>query len=58
MDDKRKYIKLVDYPEIKRLYDEAVKDQKTVFIWDGYEMLTSYAKFLLQYLEIQIMKYS
>jgi hypothetical protein len=44
------------YLKLKRRYAEAVKNNEESFILDGKEYLTSYAKYLLQYLEYRGMK--
>lgn len=35
-------------------YEEAVAQRKDVFTFDGHEFVTSYAKYLLQYLDSQL----
>lgn len=36
---------------LRKAYDTAVKDQKTEFIFDENQYLTTFAKYLLEYLE-------
>lgn len=38
----------------RKLYDEAVKDGKEMFIFEGHDVLVSYAKYVLEYLEKRI----
>jgi hypothetical protein len=52
--DKQKMISIGEYPAIKRLYDKAVKEGKEVFQYDGCDILTSYAKYLLEYMEMKM----
>jgi hypothetical protein len=43
----------VDLPKFSRLqneYQNAVKNSQEIFIFDGNELLTSYAKYLIEYL--------
>ena len=40
-----------DLKELKRLYDQAVIDDVTVFMFQERTVVTSYAKYLIQYLE-------
>lgn len=35
--------------ELKIAYNEAKKNKKEIFIFDGEEILTSYAKYLIEY---------
>lgn len=37
--------------ELRRRYKEAVKNGEKVFVFDGHDLLTAYAKYLLEYLE-------
>lgn len=41
------------YKELKKSYEKAVKDNKETFIFMDNEWLTKYAKYVLQYLEMQ-----
>jgi hypothetical protein len=49
---------LIDYkkdlPVLKRLYNKALKEKKDSFIWKGQLFLIGYAKYLLEYLEMQL----
>jgi hypothetical protein len=40
--------------ELKNLYNKAVKDNKESFIYNGDEYLTSYAKYVIEYLETKL----
>jgi hypothetical protein len=37
--------------EFKEAYEKAVKENKEVFIFEGKEVLTTYAKYIIKYLE-------
>lgn len=37
--------------ELKTLYNKAVKENKESFMYNGDEYLTSYAKYVIEYLE-------
>jgi hypothetical protein len=39
---------------LKRRYNKAVKDKEEVFIFEGKEILTSFAKYLIEYLELHL----
>lgn len=39
------------FAEFKSLYEKSVKDEKESFEFQGHEVLTSYAKYVIQYLE-------
>jgi hypothetical protein len=39
------------FEEFKSLYEKNVKDEKESFEFQGHEVLTSYAKYVIQYLE-------
>lgn len=41
---------------LKKAYDEAVKNQKDSFFFDGQEYLTSYAKYLIEFLTTKFKK--
>lgn len=43
-----------DVPILKRLYNKALKGKKDKFIWKRQVLLVSYAKYLLEYLEMQL----
>lgn len=36
---------------LRKEYDKAVKEGKDVFVFEGQELVTNYAKYLLEYLE-------
>lgn len=40
-----------NYKAIKKLFDKAVRDGKESFVYDGLELVTAYAKYLLEYME-------
>lgn len=40
-----------DIKELKKKYNEAVKNEETVFEFQGQQLLTTYAKYLIEYLE-------
>jgi hypothetical protein len=39
---------------LKRRYNKAVKDKEQVFIFEGKEVLTTFAKYLIEYLELHL----
>lgn len=39
--------------EFKRLYNQAVIDKKEQFLFEGHEVLVSYAKYMIEYLDGQ-----
>lgn len=39
---------------LRRHYEQAVKEQKESFTFDGHELLVSYAKYLLEYLDTRL----
>lgn len=41
---------------LKKEYEKAVKDKKEVFVFEGHELLTSYAKYLIEYAETKLKK--
>jgi hypothetical protein len=45
-------INLKTYQALKKEYLKAVSENKNIFIFEGNELLTSYAKYLLQYFEL------
>lgn len=47
-----KTILIDEYPAIKKLYEKAVRDGEEVFQYKGQDILTSYAKYLLEYMEM------
>jgi len=42
------------YQRLKEAYEQAIKDKKKIFVFDGGELLVDYAKYLLQYLEMKL----
>ena len=40
-----------DVTALRKQYDQAVEDREEVFTFKGEELLTSYAKYLVEYLE-------
>jgi len=39
------------YQRLKAEYQKSVKNQKEIFVFDGCEFLTDYAKYVLEYLK-------
>lgn len=39
------------YIRLKKEYDNSVKNNISVFLFDGHELLTEYAKYLIEYLK-------
>ncbi len=39
------------YIKLKKEYDNSVKNNISVFIFEGHELLTEYAKYLIEYLK-------
>ena len=39
------------YVRLEKEYNDAVKNNVSVFIFDGHEFLTDYAKYLIEYLK-------
>lgn len=42
--------------KLKKLYNKAVEQETESFMFNGHEILTAYAKYLLEYLEEAIKK--
>lgn len=40
-----------DVAELKRLYKKAISDGKDQFVFKGFDVLVSYAKYLIEYLD-------
>ena len=38
-----------NYPEYKRLYEEALKEKQELFVFQGQEVLCCYAKYVCEY---------
>lgn len=43
----------ININKLQKKYDKAVKDNLYSFTYDGAEILTSYAKYLLEYLKME-----
>ena len=43
----------ININKLQKKYDDAVKNKIDVFMYDGAEILTSYAKYLLEYLKME-----
>lgn len=39
---------------LRKAYQDAVESEQKIFVFDGNEYLTAYAKYLLQYLDMTI----
>jgi len=39
------------YIKLKKEYDNSVKNNISIFIFEGHELLTEYAKYLIEYLK-------
>ena len=48
--DGQDFIEASDYAPIKKLYEAAVRDGRDAFVYEGRELVTSYAKYLLEYM--------
>lgn len=46
----------IDYIAFKKRYNQAVKDKEEQFTFKGAEFLTSYAKYVCEYLAMQFEK--
>jgi len=42
------------YTKLRKAYKTALNDGKKSFVFEGHEVLVSYAKYLLEYLETQL----
>ena len=42
-----------DLKIFKELYDKAIEDKQDVFEYDGHQILVGYAKYLLEFMELQ-----
>jgi len=49
-------ISQVELVELKKLYECCKKTNKPSFLFHGHEILTSYAKYLIEYLETRLNK--
>jgi hypothetical protein len=43
----------ININKLQKKYDNAVKNKVDVFMYEGKEVLTTYAKYLLEYLKIE-----
>jgi hypothetical protein len=43
----------ININKLQKKYDNAVKNKIDIFMYDGAEILTSYAKYLLEYLKME-----
>lgn len=39
------------YESLKKAYNKAVADNADSFVWEGYEMVTKYAQYLIEFLQ-------
>jgi hypothetical protein len=44
----------VKFRKFKRAYQKAVRDNESLFLFDGNEFVVGYAKYLIQYVEERI----
>lgn len=44
-------VTLENIDEFKKLYDKAVKEKKEVFVFHGADVLVTYAKYVIEYLD-------
>jgi hypothetical protein len=51
MNKRRNVVTVDDLPELSRAYNKAVADKRDRFTYNGNEILTSYAKYLIEYLK-------
>jgi hypothetical protein len=42
------------HDDLKRLYFIALEEKQEVFVYQGQQILTDYAKYLIQYLEMEL----
>jgi len=49
-------IKKEEIKELKKLYKNAVENEEETFMFKGELLLTSYAKYLIEYIDISIKK--
>ena len=47
----KQYITLAELPEFKKAYNKAVKSGKEIFKFKEVDIVTSYAKYLIEYME-------
>lgn len=41
-----------NYPEFKKLYNDAVENNRSQFTFEGACIITGYAKYLIEYIEL------
>jgi len=41
-----------DVPKLRRLYNKALKEEKEEFVYESTELVTDYAKYLLEYFDM------
>jgi len=46
-----------NFGEFKKLYNKAVEEKKEIFIFEGNEIVTNYAKYVIEYAEMQETEY-
>jgi hypothetical protein len=46
------YVTISNYKELKQAYEKATERGELSFYFNGIELLTSYAKYLVQYMEM------
>lgn len=51
MSDQIKHVTNANFPEFKKLYEKAVKENQKDFIFEDTLVFTSYAKYLIEYWE-------
>jgi len=51
MENNRPSISIDELPKLKRAYNKAVKEGKESFMFEDAELVTSYAKYLIEYFE-------
>ena len=51
--DGKAFFEASDYLPIKKLYEKAWLDKSQSFMYEGHEIVTDYAKYLLEYMETQ-----
>lgn len=45
------YITEANYPAFKKAYEQATRDKQDTFMFEGQEILTAYAKYVVMYVE-------
>jgi hypothetical protein len=49
-------VNITDFKELKKKYLKAKKDKEETFIWKDREILVSFAKYLIEYIESEFKK--